>query len=341
VTIEPSTLTVKAGATRTVAVTVSFSKADVAALPGASSSDRGKLTSLRGVVTAKPKGSHTGIVGLRTAFVAVPVPLSAVKASTTVSPTASGYSGIKVTNSGVHTGTADVYQRLLSDPAGDADSPDAPDLTDVGVQALLPPDGSTADRMLVFAVAQAKGTSSQGVHEVDLLLDTDGDGQTDYTTFVADTGSILDGEADGTMSAFTITPSGDLVDQQPASAPANGSTLLVPVLASSLEITPASPPLRVGAIGFSATGDNGWDPVDGTGRFDPFSPALSQGQLVTVKPGRSVTIPTRVDESELGRQTGTGWLVVSPDDAAGRGEAGRVELQARDQQTQSLLASTR
>ena len=107
VSIEPSTLTVKAGATRTVAVTISLSKADVAALPGASSSDGGRLISLRGVVTAKPKGSHTGIVGLRTAFVAVPVPLSVVKASTTVSPTASGYSGIKVTNSGVHTGTAD------------------------------------------------------------------------------------------------------------------------------------------------------------------------------------------------------------------------------------------
>ena len=329
VTVSPRTLTVKAGATGTATVKLAFSRADVVKLPGADRSDHGRLTALRGVVTAKPKKSPAGILPLRVAFVSVPVPLSSVKPATTVTPTSGGrHSPIKVTNSGVHSGTADVYQWLLGDPAGDATTRETADLTAVGVQVLPSPDGVPEDRLLVFAATQARGTSTQGTHEIDLEIDTDGDGQSDFITYAADHGQTTAQLPDGTVSAVTVPGrSQPAVSMWQASAPANGSTVLLPVLASTLGLTPASPPIRVRATGFSLTGDGGWDPVGGTGRFQPFSPALSQGDHVSLAPGASASIPTKVDAAQLSRQTSTGWLVVSPDDAAGAAEGDRVTLQ--------------
>ena len=327
-TVSPRTVTVGAGATADVKLTLHYSKADVAKLPGADRSEDGRVTSLHGVVTATPKSRPAGIGTLRMAFVSVPVPLSSVTSSTTVKPTGGGrYGAIKLTNSGRHTGTADLYQALLKDPAGDASTSETADLTDLGVQATAVA-GDPADRLVVFAAGQARGTSTQGTHEVDVEIDTDGDGIADYLTYAADSGLMRGEEADGTISAFTITAADHrLVDLRRASAPTNGSTVLLPVLASSIGVTATSPAFRVSATGFSLTGDGGYDVVSGTGRFQPFRPALNQGQRVKLDPGTSASVTTRVDAAQTSRQTVTGWLVVTPDDAAGRAEVDRVGLQ--------------
>ena len=60
--------------------------------------------------------------------------------------------------------------------------------------------------------------------------------------------------------------------------------------------------------------------------FDPFAPALSQGQSVELPPGARASIPVTVDEAELASQTAPGWLVVTLDDRAGPSEADRVRL---------------
>ena len=324
-TLSPSAVTVKPGTSATVSATLALSRAAVAALPGASSSDHGALSSVHGVVVAKPTTATAAHPSLRIAFLSVPVPLSAVTATPSVSAGATGDPGaITLTNRGPHAGTASLFQRLLSDPAGDATTAETADVTELGVQALTAPGGDPADRMLVFAVGEAKGTSTHSTEEVDLSLDVDGDGRTDYYLFSADTGLITSGEPDGTLTAFTVTPGGDLVDQRTASAPANGSTTLLRVLASTIGVTATSPAVRVGATGYSAL-DLGVDDVGGTGRFQPFAPALAAAPRVTVPAGGSVTVPTRITRSRLASQTSTGWLVVTPDDAAGA-EADRVDL---------------
>jgi hypothetical protein len=328
-----------------VAVTISLSATDVARLPGSAASDGGELNSLHGLVFARPRSPKAGIMTLRMAFMSVPVPLSSVAASPTVKSSPSGaLSGIKVTNSGVHTGTADVYQWLLADPIGDVADPEAPDLTNVGVQSLLPSPGSS-DRLLVFAVSQARGTSTHGTREVDLALDTDGDGEANYYTVIADAGAVLTGSPDGTVAAITVDPDLNIVDAWPASAPANGSTVLAPVLASSLGVRASSPAIAVTAEGYSALGGGAVDAVAGPGRYNAFVPALSQGDFVSLAPGRSATIPTRVNAAQIGQQTTSGWLVISPDDKAGVAEADRVRLtlpaSSAAQGRKPLLVTTR
>jgi hypothetical protein len=121
VEIFPRTVTIKPGRTRTVAVTLRLSRADVARLPGAGASDGGLLTTIHGRIEAVPRGSRPGVLPLRMTFLFVPVPLSDVRSSLVVRATAPRmYPPIRVRNEGVHTGTAELYSWLLADPAGDA-----------------------------------------------------------------------------------------------------------------------------------------------------------------------------------------------------------------------------
>ena len=111
----------KAGETRNISVRIALSRADVARLPGASANDDGRLVSLNGLIVATPRKANVATPALRMSFLFVPVPLSHIRASASVAETSPGvFSAIKVTNKGVHAGTADLYAWLLADPAGDA-----------------------------------------------------------------------------------------------------------------------------------------------------------------------------------------------------------------------------
>ena len=103
--------------------------------------------------------------------------------------------------------------------------------------------------------------------------------------------------------------------------------MLLPVLASSLGATEATGPLTVTATGLTAfPGIDAVDDIDASAVFDPYAPALSQGDQVRLTPGQSASIPVQVDEAQLAEQTAPGWLVVTQDDRAGRREADRVRL---------------
>ena len=161
-----------------------------------------------------------------------------------------------------------------------------------------------------------------------MLIDSTGDGVIDYVTFAADTGLILEGAVDGTLTAFTVdADTGILVDAWAATAPANGSTVLLPVLASSIGATANSGPIALTATGLTILdGSIAADEIDASAVFDPFAPALSQGDFVELPPGERASIPVTVNEAELANQTARGWLVVTLDDRAGRPEADRVRL---------------
>ncbi|HYP43869.1 MAG TPA: S8 family serine peptidase [Propionibacteriaceae bacterium] len=332
VKITPSVVTVRARRTRTVSVRLSLTSSAVAKLPGARASQGPQLVAVRGLVVATPRRSSAGAGPLRIAFLCVPVPLSNVQSSATVAARSSGTSAtgsIKVSNTGVHAGTAEVYNWLLSDPAGDAIDAEVADLTDLGVQSLpgTAAGASAGDRLLVFAAATARGTSTQATHEVDLYLDTNSDGWDDYVTFTVDTGLFLGGEADGTVTAFTLDIRADeVVDAWTAVAPANGSTVQIPVLASRIKVNPTSGPISIEGIGFSTVTNTRGDAMVGKATFDAYTPALSQGARVNVAPGASATVPVRVSLAQVTKQTHAGWLVVALDDRAGRPEADRVRL---------------
>ncbi len=303
----------------------------MARLPGASASDGGSLVSIHGLIEAVPRGSRAGgVLPLRMAFLFVPVPVSDVRSSATIAATAPGaYPPIRVRNAGVHTGTAELYSWLLADPAGDAGDREVADLTNLGVQSRPGESVGAApeDRLLVFAATEALATSTHSTREVDVAIDATGDGEIDFITFAADVGLTLDGTPNGALGAFTIDASRNLVDAWAATAPANGSTVLLPVLASRLGVTEATGPLEVTATGFTAfPGIDAVDDIDASAVFDPYAPAVSQGDQVQLTPGQSAQIPVQVDDAQLAEQTAPGWLVVTQDDRAGRREADRVRL---------------
>jgi hypothetical protein len=329
-TISPKSFAIKGGETKKVSVTMRFSRYDVNRLPGVGASDGGVVSSIHGRIVATPRKANPASPVLQTTFMFVPVPLSKVQSSATVGPAAGNkWQSITATNNGAHAGRATLYSWLLADAAGDAFDPYTADVTNLGV-ATYPgtAGGSTAaDRLMVFAVSQAQGTSTQSIHEIDIPIDTNGDGEVDYVVVGLDAGLLLAGAFDGTYASFVIDASTNLVTAAyVASAPANGSTVTLPVLASDLKLTSASKPITLAAAGFSTITPATGDAFDEAATYNPFTPVTNSGLSGVLKPGQSASIPTSVNVAQLASQTHAGWLVVTPDDRSGLAEADRVAL---------------
>ena len=108
-----------------------------------------------------------------------------------------------------------------------------------------------------------------------------------------------------------------------ATAPANGSTVLLPVLASSLGATADTGPIELTAAGLTILDDTvPADEIDASAVFDPFAPALSQGQSVELRPGARASIPVTVDEAELA-EPDRARLAGGHPGRSGRAERGR------------------
>ncbi|HEY6012578.1 MAG TPA: S8 family serine peptidase, partial [Candidatus Limnocylindrales bacterium] len=138
--ITPSTVTVAAGRTVSVSVRLSLTAAAVASLPSADSpvDKAGGLTSIRGAVVATPTAKATGRYALRVPFLLVPRALSRITAPSTVSLTRDAATNRQagtatLVNSGIRTGTADVFAWGLRGGSLNAGSVD---LRAVGVQSL-------------------------------------------------------------------------------------------------------------------------------------------------------------------------------------------------------------
>jgi hypothetical protein len=327
-TITPSVLTVPARSTSTVSVRIALSRLDVRRLPDAFDNDFGFVTSINGVIVATPRQTRAGLFPLRIAYMSVPQGLSDIRAT---APTlnAAGNGTLGVRNLGVHRGFADVYAWLDRDPAADVADPEVADIVDLGVQ-VLPGEAVGApasDRFLIFAVNTAAGTSTQGSHEFDLFLNTDADPQDDFVVFAVDAGLVLAGSPDGTMGTFVV----DLETLEfvpfffPAFAPMNGSTILMPVLASDVGLSNADGDFDVTGLGATILRPAGVDVTD-TVTFDAFHPAVSQGDFVRLPPGTTASIPVSRDAALLANQDVLGWLVSSVDDLAGRPEGARAAL---------------
>ena len=330
VTVSPATVTVAPGGTAKVSVRVRLSAAAVAALPSAADSDFGALDTLHGVVVATPRGTGAGVYRLRTPFLLVPQGESQVKA--TLGPlTATGantLSGrISLANSGIHAGTADVYTWLSSDRVGDSPDPAVPDVIDLGAQSIPGPAVGlpASDRLMVFAVSSAKGTSTQSANEYDVLIDVNRDGTTDFTVIGADLGLVLAGVPSGDYGAVTVDAEGNLVDAWNASAPMNGSTVELPVTASLLGLQVGRSRFAASVVSGSILGVPGADST-GSAIYDSHAPVTTNAQFAEVPAGGSASVGVRVVKGQLTRTTAKGWLVVSVDDPAGRAEADRVPL---------------
>jgi minor extracellular serine protease Vpr len=333
VAVSPSQVTVPAGKTQDVKVTLTMSKEAFAALPSDSTSSVGvgKVISVAGNVVATPLASRAGQRTVRMAYMVVPRGLSAVTPGTpTAWQPAKGSGGtftssLPVTNNGIHSGTADVYAWGIKDGADTGRR--SMDVRAAGVQTL-PGDalgGTADDRSLVFAVSGWGQATNHSVDEFDIAIDSDKDGATDYYVLGIDLGAVLTGSFDGRFGSITVDANtGDVIDAFVAEAPMNGSVVELPALASELGLSSSKSGFTYSVTGFSVLDSTLVDTSARAG-FDAWKPALSTGQFADLQPGQSAQLPLTLDRGKQQSTPGTlGWLVVGVDDASGAPQADQV-----------------
>ena len=334
--VSPSQVTVAAGGSANVTVTLSLTAAAVAALPPAdifaSGAGPGGLFTARGVVVATPTAGGTGIYPLRVPFLAVPRGLSSVTAAprTPYSNHANVLTSTSVlSNNGIHAGDADVYTLGLQDTRQGSGTND---VRAVGVQSHP---GSAfgapaSDRGLVFAVNTWNGWSTPSSNEFDIAIDTNRDGKADYYVIGVDLGAALTGSFNGQYGSFTFDAAGNLIDAFYADAPMNGSTVELPAIASEIGVTAANPTFDYWAVGFSIE-DGSVDVVNGTARYDAFNPVTSNGDFITLAPGASASLTLTVNRLGLNAppphvSQPLGWMVVTLDDVSGAAQADLIPI---------------
>jgi minor extracellular serine protease Vpr len=334
VSISPNPVTVPAGGTATVNVTLSLDAAAVAALPGATASNFGALANVRGAIVATPTASGDGVYELRVPFVLVPRGLSDIKAGPKSPYTRAGSmftATVPLANTGIHGGSASVYAWGIEDPndVGGEFADDPMDIRAAGVQVLPGAvlGGAESDRTLLFAINTHGRHSNPSVSEYDVLIDLQHDGRPDFFVVGVDLGAVLAGSFNGQFASFIFDADGNLVNAWVATAPMNGSTMVLPTLASDIGLDPAvnSTKFRYTVNGFSIVPGALVD-TTGVGEFRSHEPPVSTGQSFALAPGATATATVTVDRGKFAGTPQLGWMFVTHDDANGAAQADLIPV---------------
>lgn len=234
---------------------------------------------------------------------------------------------VRLRNRGAIEGVADVYQAGLTDVEGDATVAGHPgiDLRAAGV-ASFETDGN--DHLIVFAVNSWDRYSNAARNNTQVVIDTDADGEADYVVYATDSGLVRTNNVDGRNEVFIrdIANGATLAAGFLAQSPTDNSTVLLPVQASSLGLTADAGDFAYSVYVSSITNSTASDSIDGTARFNPWTPALETGQYEPVAAGETSTLPIAVDADAVAAQQPLGTMVVVVDNAAGANEARVLEL---------------
>lgn len=320
VTLSRSSVTVQPGRSVTVLVTIAAAANAVGSSIGGD--DQFAFSEFSGDVVLT-----SGDSALRVPYLLVPRSNSTVKAASRTplfgnrEVVADGEKTVTLRNLlGPVAADADFYTWGLTDPEDvPASAEDTGfDLASAGVQSSDTADG----QLMVFAVNTHSRWSNAAVNEFDVVLDTDRDGTADYTVFSADAGAVTAGSANGISQVFVynnateeLAASGFL-----STAPTDSSTVLLPVYAADVGLTAEN-----GIFDYTVESSSGnsavTDAIDGTATYNPFAPALSNGQYVTVPSRGSVSVPVAVDGAAFAEQKPLGVMAVVLDNRSGTDEA--------------------
>ena len=184
------------------------------------------------------------------------------------------------------------------------------------------------DRGLIFAI-NTYGRWSAGYQNT-FVIPIFGDGpDPEFFVLGIDFGLFTEGFINGQMASFVINADGDLVGAGGfvADAPANGSTILLPLLASDIERTDPASTVDYEVIADNETGDTAFeDEVDGRASLSVFAPAVSSGDFIAIDPGDSGLLDLAVDIDSQADAPSLGWMIVALDDQNGAPQADLVPV---------------
>jgi len=167
--------------------------------------------------------------------------------------------------------------------------------------------------------------SNPSVTEFDIAVDTKGNAAPEFFVVGVDFGAVTAGAFDGRFASVIFAADGTIVGAWVATAPMNGSTLLLPALASQLNLTTGSDKLRYWVNSFSIVPGGLVDTTD-VGDFRAYSPPASSGDFAVLSPGGATTMPLTVDKSRFSSTPVLGWLIVSQDDASGPAQTEQIPV---------------
>lgn len=271
-----------------------------------------------GVITLKPLSTANHGVSLNLPYYLVTRARSNVDADLRDG----NHPSIRLTNrNGVIAGNGDFYAWGLKNPkTGTIEAAFEPRAIGVQTNPI-----SATDSVLVFAVNTYGRFSNPAVGEYDIYIDVNGDGVYDFLLFCGDVGLVETGEANGQIGTFLVDlTSGALTPEFPADAPTDGSTVLLPVLASDLGISPTNPRFTYTVNAFDSTGAE--ESLAGTASFNAFVPAVSNAMFVPVAPNGTTDVPVAVNKAEFKKTPALGFMVVTEDNVSGGSQANLVKL---------------
>ena len=234
-----------------------------------------------------------------------------------------------LTNNAIHAGTADLYSWGINDANDTTGGEDNFDVRDVGVQELptefLTGAPDPADRSLIFAINTYGRWSNASVTEFDIAIDTKGNSDPEFFVVGVDFGALTTGDFDGRIASFILDAAGNLVDVWVPDAPMNGSTILLPTLASELGLQRGgSTKFNYQVATFPVVPENLAGDITSVGKYRAFEPPVSSGDFLTLNPGESKTLDLKLDKGQFAGTTVLGWLVVSLDDPNGAAQAEEI-----------------
>ncbi len=231
----------------------------------------------------------------------------------------SATNGVKLTNAGgALPADASVFTWGLYDGRYDStiSGGNGYDLRAAGVQTY---DAGKDGKLLVFAVNNWDRYSNAAANEYDVLIDTNGDGKSDYAVFTADYGAKTAGDNDGVTRVFIYDVAANQVFLGSyALVPTDSSTIEIPVYADDLGLTKS---FRYTVASYSLVSD-GQDSFGAQwATYDPWNPAIADGASGTIGVNKSASLSISTDSAQLAKQNPLGVMVVSYENHSGSAEA--------------------
>ncbi len=227
----------------------------------------------------------------------------------------SGSGSIAVANSaGLYAGSADFYAWGL---AAQHQSTFPHALRAVGVQSFP----SSGGQIVIFAVNTLGQLSNPDGTEQDIYVDSTGDGTPDYLVVALDYGLLTGaGAYSGQFVVGAINLStGNGVINFLADAPLNTSTMLLPVYAADIGVTPGNPRFSYAAASFDNNTGVG-DVLPGVAKFNAFSSTIGNGTYVSLGAGAGTTnVPVSYNSAEAAITPTLGSMVVSNNNSISHG----------------------
>jgi hypothetical protein len=137
---------------------------------------------------------------------------------------------------------------------------------------------------------------------------------------------VTAGEFTGEPVVFIVNlATGTLTADFNAVAPTDASTILLPVLASSVGITSANPRFNYSAAAFDLFSAD-FDEIETSAGFNAFTSAIGTGQFLVLPPDGEESVPLSLNPAEAALTPARGVMVVTQDNKNGAREADLVKV---------------